>query len=71
MSEDQAYEIYCEWAVNESPGLFDNSITVEQDSDNTVQDTGGLFSNSVEGDVSLFDSLDSDRSGSLFGGSVN
>lgn len=67
MSEEQAYEIYCEWAVNESPSLFNNNIIVEQDSDNTGQDTGSLFSNSVEGSVSLFDSLDSDRSYGLFG----
>lgn len=67
MSEEQAYEIYCEWAVNESPSLFDNNIIVEEGSNNTVEDTGSLFSNSVEGNVSLFDSLDSDRSYSLFG----
>ena len=65
MSEDQAYEAYCEWVVNRSPSLFNNNI-VEQDSDNIVEDKGSLFSNSVEGNVSLFDSLDSDRSFSLF-----
>ena len=65
MSEDQAYEAYCEWAVNRSPSLFNNNI-VEEDSNNIVEDTGSLFSNSVEGSVSLFDSLDSDRSFSLF-----
>ena len=71
MSEEQAYEIYCDWATDRSPSLFDNNITVEEDSNNTVEDTGSLFSNSVEGNVSLFDSLGHDRSYSLFGGSVD
>mgnify|MGYP003997245767 CR=1 FL=1 len=71
MSEDQAYEIYCEWVCKDPGSLFNNNnVIVEQDSNDTVEepveDTGSLFSNSVEGNVSLFDSLDSDRSFSLF-----